>query len=390
MIHSRFAAVACCVACLAVPAGAALAQSVVACRDRSGTIVTCAPDAAGPSGGGGGGGAAGALGAGAYGVGYAIGSFLRHLMTPPEDDGSAALAAEAAAQAERDRAARLADAERDRHVAAERRQQQFSDGQRELVSLIRPLDGEAPAAQTGALDQLRSIASELREVVAQPLEAASAAAGAGFDRAGAAASPPSGPLMNVVGVPPPPAPPPAVAGGVNPVLQPMSLQQRALLDTGRREQKRLAELVTRRTKGEISAKEEEDERKKGLILLTLLAKQFDDLAAGAGQFPPSGETVIASLGPAGENLPAGIGSCYLIDPAKSGCLEIHGAPDRRLRIYIKEFPGVFCTINAGSTCSLPVAVGVYHAYAQADDGRQSAPAVLDIKPEGLKWKFTFR
>src|SRR4051812_12368352 len=235
---------------------AAQGHSVVACRDRSGAIVTCA---SGGSGGGGGGytdPTGGAMGTAAYGLGYGLGTLFRNMiMGDPEAE-----AEEAAEQARRDAEAARVSAERlapqraamkqnqeQSRRAAEAARQKFGTDQNDLLQQVRPLgassgpsigfneirprqiEAEPTAVRTtgdqpSAFRQLQSADKDMQGIGEKSLEAAHDAASTAFDKQ--QTSPGTGmPKMTVQGVPQP-AP--------DPMLQPMTLQQRALIADGRR------------------------------------------------------------------------------------------------------------------------------------------------------------
>lgn len=404
-------------------AGPADAQRVVACRDRSGAIVPC------ESGGGGSGGGAdysGGVGALGYQLGYGIGLFLRSLMEDNTD--YEAIAAEQARQQqiqaearERQRAERAAQEAR-RAEDQRRRQEEFSQGQAQLLGMIRPLGTTAGAARApqppppspvlaprqldtssgGALRQLQTAAQDTRDVGGSTPEAQHEAASRAFDSGGAPALP-GGPLMTVRGVPPPPetAPPPPTpiaAAAPDPLLRPMTLDQRAMIAEGRRARQKLDSLRERRARGEIDADTFEREEVPIKNAINALARRFaeaigpvNDAPAASSPAPAPRTAPAAAAG--GPRLAAAggdvVGSCYLVEPATTGCLEIRNPSTERLRVYVHEVPGVFCTIEAGSMCSRPVSAGVYHAFAQRDDGRRTTMVVLDLGPHGLRWQAEF-
>lgn len=403
-------------------AGEAQAQKVVACRDRNMNIVACESGASGGGGGGGGMPGAGAMGAAAYGMGYAIGTFLRSLMV--DDTDYEALARQEAEQQRRreENAARQREARRQdearRAGEAEQRQQQFHSGQRDLLGQIRPLPGSgagstivplgpvvsspgeltvrqldlsAPAPQ-GALPQAQALQAN-RPDQARGDEAAHQQASKGFDTPQSAGGQ-SGPLMQVKGVPqPPPAPAP------DPHLQPMSLQQRMLIAEGRKAQAQLDALRQRRLRGEIDADGYEREEAPLKAQIGRLAQQF---AAAA---PPPAEVIAASapspgaapsppVPPRGLNVIGAapglaVGTCFPSDPATIGCIEIRNTSEQRVRVYFQEVPGVFCTIEPGSMCSRPATQGVYNGFAERDDGRRTTLATLLHTPAGVRWAIQF-
>ncbi len=425
-------------ACLLLPLAEAGAQAVVACRDRNMNIVTC--ESGGGGGGGGGSGympGASELGAGAYGLGFAIGSFLRSLMV--DDTDYAALARQEAEQQrqreeqiQRQRAAMQENAARRRDDDS-RRQQNFQSSQRELIGMIKPLGGgggstitplgplvgspdlgvrqldlSAPSSPPAALPQLQAIEAN-RPDLQKSDEAAHQAASRGFD-SGQPGGPASGPLMQVRGVPLPsqlpPAPPPVVAAP-DPALQPMSLEQRRLIAEGKRAQSQLEALRQRRTRGEIDSDTLEREEASIKALINRLAQQFAAAGPASTATPAPPDTVAASsppprvlsaapppAPPPGLNViaphtGAPVGSCYQADPETVGCLEIRNTGELRIRIYFQEVPGVFCTVEPGSMCSRPVLKGVYNGFAERDDGRRTSLATLLLTPAGARWAVQF-
>jgi hypothetical protein len=80
-------------------------------------------------------------------------------------------------------------------------------------------------------------------------------------------------------------------------------------------------------------------------------------------------------------------SCYRIDPTKSGCLEIRNNSTRRVHLYVEGLPGVQCTVDAGSYCTVPMAVGAYHLRLVADDERGVGPTIgadVDLTSAGAR------
>jgi len=405
-------------------AGDAAAQAVVACRDRNMQIVACASGGGGSDGGGSYGGTmpgAGAMGAAAYGMGYAIGTFLRSLMV--DDTDYAALA--------RQEQQRQQDIQREQAVHQDTqdrwrrhelgRQQQFQDGQRELLGQIRPLGpvisspsspglaspglaspGSAAPAALGvrqldlsapALPQAQAVDANRREMLGGSPEQARDAAGRGFDTPQAAGSA-TGPLMQVRGVPQPP-PAPTQSAAPDPNLRPMSLQQRLLIAEGRKAQGQLDQLRQRRQRNEIDADgyEREETALKGMI--ARLAQQFAaaEPATAASTPSPSPATPPAPALPRGNVMAAAagdpVGSCAPSDPTLIGCIEIRNTGTERVRVYLHELPGVFCTIEPGSMCSRPAMQGVYNGFAEREDGRRTSIATLLHTPAGVRWGVQF-
>jgi hypothetical protein len=380
----------------------ASAQSVVACRDRNMNIVPC--ESGGGSGYSGGGGTGGLYGLSYAITGGVISMFRSLLETPEEDIDAAAEQQRLQMQFEQDRQARLQMDEMNRRDDEARRQQQFNAAQGNLIGAIRPLGAEpAAASQPSALRQLGAIEAATPTLGLRSLEGASATAGAGFDRGDGPALPASGPLMQVQGVPrlpEAPPPPPAQPAATDPAQRPMTMDQRALVAEGKATQKKLDELRAKRAKGEVDAQTAEREESSLVGLLNALAARFDALTpSGTDAAPTLNASLAPSALPAPDTRPGkaaeaagtlAITSCQPSDPAKSGCLEVRNSANQRVRIYVKELPGVFCTIEAGSMCSLPVANGTYHVYAEGDDGRRTQQATLKLDPKGVRWPVAFR
>ena len=60
-------------------------------------------------------------------------------------------------------------------------------------------------------------------------------------------------------------------------------------------------------------------------------------------------------------------TCYRIDPAQSGCLELRNTSTRRFRLYVIGLPGVQCAADPDSYCVIPLAVGSYQFQLVTDD-----------------------
>jgi hypothetical protein len=71
----------------------------------------------------------------------------------------------------------------------------------------------------------------------------------------------------------------------------------------------------------------------------------------------------------------GVTSCYRADPAKASCLELRNNSERRVRLYVDGLPGVQCTVEPHSYCSLPMAMGRLHLRMTPDDERGVGPIV---------------
>jgi hypothetical protein len=87
------------------------------------------------------------------------------------------------------------------------------------------------------------------------------------------------------------------------------------------------------------------------------------------------------------SLTTNIFSCYRIDATKSGCLEVRNNSTRRVRLYVEGLPGVQCTVDAGSYCTVPIAVGPYHLRIVADDERGVGPTIgadVDLRSAGAR------
>ena len=84
-----------------------------------------------------------------------------------------------------------------------------------------------------------------------------------------------------------------------------------------------------------------------------------------------------------------VGTCEPSDPKIIGCIEIRNTSSERVRVYLHELPGVFCTIEPGSMCSRPALQGVYNGFAEREDGRRTALATLLHTPAGVRWGIQF-
>ncbi len=95
---------------------------------------------------------------------------------------------------------------------------------------------------------------------------------------------------------------------------------------------------------------------------------------------------VSAAGPAPNNAPPvenirlepateGANSCYRADPARSSCLELRNNSKRRVRMYVEGLPGVQCTVDPGSYCSLPMAIGQLHLRVIPDDEQGNGPAI---------------
>ncbi len=83
----------------------------------------------------------------------------------------------------------------------------------------------------------------------------------------------------------------------------------------------------------------------------------------------------------------GVNSCYRADPEKVSCLELRNNSERRVRMYIDGMPGVQCTIEPHSYCSLPMAIGHLQLRMAADDDKGAGPIVgaeVDIASTGTR------
>jgi hypothetical protein len=83
----------------------------------------------------------------------------------------------------------------------------------------------------------------------------------------------------------------------------------------------------------------------------------------------------------------GVNSCYRADPARASCFELRNNSERRVRLYVDGLPGVQCTIEPHSYCSLPMAIGHLHLRMMADDEHGTGPAVeadANVTNEGTR------
>ena len=83
----------------------------------------------------------------------------------------------------------------------------------------------------------------------------------------------------------------------------------------------------------------------------------------------------------------GVFSCYRTDATKSGCVDVRNNSTRRVRMYLDQLPGVQCTVEAGSYCSVPIAIGTYNVRLQADDDQGVGPTVqtaIELTSDGIR------
>lgn len=83
----------------------------------------------------------------------------------------------------------------------------------------------------------------------------------------------------------------------------------------------------------------------------------------------------------------GVTSCYRADPAKASCFELRNNSERRVRLYVDDLPGVQCTVEPHSYCSLPMAIGRLHLRMMPDDEHGTGPVVqadADLSPSGTR------
>jgi len=83
----------------------------------------------------------------------------------------------------------------------------------------------------------------------------------------------------------------------------------------------------------------------------------------------------------------GVNSCYRADPAKVSCLELRNNSERRVRMYVDGMPGVQCTVEPHSYCSLPMTIGHLRLRMAADDDKGAGPVVgaeVDVASTGTR------
>lgn len=79
--------------------------------------------------------------------------------------------------------------------------------------------------------------------------------------------------------------------------------------------------------------------------------------------------------------------CSLNHPERAGCFVVRNDRNVRIRVRFGSQPGVLCTIEPNSYCSVAIEVGTYSASAETDDGRIFATSKITVSQAGAQWRF---
>jgi hypothetical protein len=186
--------------------------------------------------------------------------------------------------------------------------------------------------------------------------------------------------------------PPALAA--DPGLAPLIAQQRGLVDAQRENERALQELFARQGRGEGDTREVMRQQQQRMQTRDVLVKRLTDVEAemrrtlAARQPPPDAPSAPALPPPAAPPVAGDVVFSCQTD-ARGGCFEVRNTSAERLRVYVSGQPGVVCTVNPSSYCSVPLPLGVYTAQAEREDGRRTPPATIEITPAGKRWTPAF-